>query len=329
MTGYEGEIVTLEGIDGSFFDAVRKGYELIVNSPRPGETIFKTLGEYAVHQPPGELWQLLPAEQSFDVQKFDEPAYYGRWATAETLRTSAGEGMFLSDQMDLIEVTLVQSQRVTNQGNELIIASEGELRSLLHDYHVPTDQWGTSNTHDLYRYLEHSEKSNTENVTLHSVAGELWLATAQTMLIVYHKAPDGSTQKLRETWKTHYDTQGNPQPPVKSTIRSSIGETGRVIDGRPERPFDTARRGLYEELGIEDDSEILQIISTDSLLRLKPRGHHRFGPIKAEDHTHYFTAWLNPQTVRPEYINEERDASGRLHTKIKLEWFAELAESPA
>src|SRR3981081_4146984 len=125
MSRHTAEIVTLGSVDGLSFDAIRKGYELVVETPKPGETVFKTLGEYAIHQP-GEFWQLLPAEQGLNMQ---DVAHLGHWATAEAVRTRAGEGTFLLDHMDFLETTLVRDQRVTNAGNRLAIASEEEVHT--------------------------------------------------------------------------------------------------------------------------------------------------------------------------------------------------------
>lgn len=315
------ERITLDHEGNQSLDVLRRNYQLVVETPRPGETIYKTLGEYAIHLPSGDLWRLLPAEQT----EADPAAYnasYGRWATAEVLRIDAGQWRFLPEHMDLLEATLLRDQRITNKGNRLDVADKQELRDLLHEYNIPFEQWNGSGLQDLYDYFKPSKNSfKMDNVTLHDVKGELWIASAQTMLNVYHTSADGTLLKLRETSRTYYDNQGKPQPPVISRARSSIGETGQLIDGHPERPFNTARRALHEELGIEDDSAILQITSTASLLRQKTRGHHYFRPIKAEDHTHYFDVVLDPDTVRTKYINEERADDGRLYETIELAWF--------
>lgn len=293
MSEYAGENIVLTGVDGTSFEAVRRGYELQVATPRPGEKIFTALGEYAIQQPSGELWQLLPAAQRPKTQlsQGDEST---QWATAEDLRTWAGEGIFSSNHMDLIDAALFHDRRVTSPITKLIIANEDDLQALLAEYAIPTDQWHASSPHDLYNYIRPSDKPEAEDVALHRINNELWLASAQTMLNVFHETPNGHTYKLQETEVIYFDSDGNELSPVKSTTRSSMGETSHLIDGRPERPFVAARRALREELSIEDNGDILRIISTGSLLRLKEAGHHRFGPIKAEDRTPYFRVDLNP-----------------------------------
>lgn len=319
MAAYEGEILTLQGVDGLSFESICRGHALETNTPRPGETVFTALGEYAICQADSDIWQLLPEERWAEVQHFQNEHYPGQWATAEDLRTRAGEGTFLSEHMDLIDSTLFCDQRKTNTSTRLTVASEDDLRALLADHNISTDRWTAS-----VRRLAHDTRiggptEEKENISLHLVEDALWLATAQTMVNVYHTDKDGQTYKLQETDIIYFDDQGKQQS-KRSKLRSSLGETGHITGDRPERPFDTARRGLREELGLEDN-DITKLIATGSLLRLKEGGHHSFAPIKAEDRTHYFRADLEPQAVRPEYINKEYDATGRLSAVIKLEWF--------
>lgn len=320
MGVYEGEIATLSRVGGPAFQAIRRHYELKEKNPAPGETVFRALGEYAIHRPTNDVWQLLPEERWAEVQHFHNEQYPGQWATAEDLRTRAGKGSFSSDHMDLIDESLFRGERKTNTTTELTVSSEADLRALLADHSIPTNHWSAS-VHRLYNDIKPVEPSKeTENISLHLVDGALWLSTAQTMVNVYHVGKDDQLYKLQETYITHFDEHNNPRTPVKSKIRSSIGETGHITDGRPERPFATAMRGLREELGL-GIHDFAKVISLDSILRLKEAGHHSFRPIKAEDRTHYFRVDLKPEAVRPKYINEERDANGKLRARIELEWF--------
>ncbi|HEX6258086.1 MAG TPA: hypothetical protein VFZ48_01245 [Candidatus Saccharimonadales bacterium] len=310
------EIVALRAPGQQPIEVIRRNYELKAETPRFGETIFTALGHYAIFQPDHQApWQFAPIDHHPPRDTFSE-----QWASADDLRTRAYEGTFLPEHMDALDASLFERQRVTNANTQLAITSEAELRRLLAAHDVPTDQW-TASVHRLYSDIKlapaHQE---VENIALHIVKGALWLSTAQTMLNVYYTNADNTTYKLQETDTTHFDANGNSRT-TKSKLRSSLGETGHITNGQPERPYSTARRGLLEELGIEDDDHILKIVSIGSLLRLKEAGHHSFKTIKAEDRTHYFRADLNPRTVQPEYINNEYDPDGRLRARIKLEWF--------
>ncbi|HEU5121446.1 MAG TPA: hypothetical protein VFT59_01255 [Candidatus Saccharimonadales bacterium] len=314
------EVVRLSKPDGLAFDAVRRDYKLEIATPRPGETVFTALGKYAIHQPDGEHWQLLPAAQWVDEYSQTDQSSE-QWATADELRTWAGEGAFLPIHMDALDATLFRDQKVTSEANKVVVASEAELEALLYDHAISVDNWPAAKMRRLYNDVKLSDHPEVENISLHDINGSLWLATAQTMINVYHNDGNGNSYKLQETDVIYFDDHGNPEPPIKSKVRSSMGETGHRINGEPERPYVTARRGLQEELRIEDDDDIARIVSIGSLLRLKEAGHHSFGPIKAEDRTHYFRVDLNPRAVRPEYLNEEYDADGNVRAHIKLEWF--------
>lgn len=318
MATYEGEVASLLDETGASFRAVRRNYSLEANYTRPGETVFTALGEYAICQPDNNSWQLLSEEQWAEVQHFRNPSYPGQWATAEELRTWASIGTFLPEHMDLLDASLFREQRKTSSTTRLTVADEADLHELLANHDIPTNNWPTS-VRRLYNDINPEGK---ENISLHSVGGDLWLSTAQTMVNLYHTDNNGKTYKLRETDIIHVDEQGNHQPPIKSKLRSSLGETGHIIKNCPERPYSTARRGLREELGLKD-KDIINLVSLGSLLRVKENGHHKFNPIKAEDRTHYFRAMLSPQAVRPEYTNKEYDADGKLSALIKLEWFIE------
>src|SRR5688500_11060294 len=125
MGAYEGETVNLQGIDGPSFEGIRRDYTLI-ETIRPGETVFTALGEYEICQPDSDGWQLLPAERWPEVQYFGSEHYRGQWATAEELRTRAGEGTFSAEHMDLLDTTLFH-ERITSPATRLTIASEAEL----------------------------------------------------------------------------------------------------------------------------------------------------------------------------------------------------------
>jgi hypothetical protein len=319
MAGYEGEAMILQGVDGSSFEGICRGYALETKTPNPGETVFTALGEYAICQLDSDMWQLLPEERWTEAQHFPDKEYSGEWATAEDLRTRAGEGTFLPEHMDLIDSALFRDQRKTNATNKLAVAGEDDLRALLADHNVPTDHWTASVrrlAHDIRIGGPTKEK---ENISLHLVDDALWLSTAQTMVNVYHTDKDGQTYKLRETDIVYFDDHRN-QHSKRSNLRSSLGETGHITGERPERPYATARRGLREELGLQD-GDIAKLVATGSLLRIKERGHHSYSPIKAQDRTHYFRADLEPQAVRPEYINREYHPWGGLSAVIKLGWF--------
>jgi len=308
----ESEAVTLHRADGLSFEAIRRNYELKAEAPRQGETVFKALGEYAIHQP-GEQWQFVPAAASRD-----EPTH---WATAEELRTQADEGTFLATHMDMLDGTLFRDQRVTCESNRLTIFSEAGLHALLRRQGITTDKWDVS-VGRLFNDVRNAESTvEKENMSLHSVNGSLWLSTAQTMVNVFYTAETGQRFKLRETTIIPYDEGGNELAARESHIRSSMGETGHITGRTPERPYVTARRGLQEELGLEGD-DITSLVSIGSILRIKDRGHHKYPPIKAEDRTHYFEAELHPDAVRPYYTNREYGPDGKtLHAQITLEWF--------
>jgi hypothetical protein len=323
VTYRQGESIVLEGVNGSTFETVRQGYELQTKDPQAGETVFTALGKYAIYSPE-TVWQFIPVEQ-WIAQTNTYPEYPHRWADAEVLRTEARKGTFLPNHMDLLDASLFREQRVTSAMTKLAIASKEELHLVLQDYYISTADWSDSKIHDLYNYTKSNDPlrggAEVENITLHSVNGALWLATAQTMLNVYHQDETGQTYKLQETWKTIFNSQGEALKPVRSKMQSSMGETGHLIGDTPERAWVTARRGLWEELGIEDDNVIVKMISTGSLLRRKTRGHHQFYPIAAEDRTHYFDVKLNTKKVRPTYINDEYDPDGKLRARILLKWF--------
>lgn len=303
------------------FEALRRNHEVIFQAPRPGEQTYRALGEYAIAQPSEEPWQLLPA-----FQQQVHSTGTTEWANAEELRTAAGYGTFLAHHMDLIETALYHKHRRATPENRIIVMDEPALRYLLESYNIDTSTWGEQGMRKLFDDLAHAGVHETENITLHIINNRPWLATSQTMLNVYY-TEGGKTWKLRQVGQIYYDEWGNPQTPVESKIRSSMGETGHLIGDIPERPFDTARRGLLEELDIVQDSDILAIISTGSLLRQKEE-HHHYPQLGAEDTTHYFNVWLNPHTVqRAGYTNIERDASGQPQVKIRLEW--EPAAPPA
>lgn len=326
MAVYEGETVTLQGIDGSSFEGICRGYAIAKKTPQPGETVFTALGEYAIYQPDNGPWQLLPEERWEEVQHFGNENYPGQWATADDLRTQAAEGIFLDRDMDLLDLSLYSGQRKTSAATRLTIASEDDLRALLAAHNVPTDHWTAS-----VRRLAHDTRIGTpieekENISLHLVDDALWLSTAQTMVNVYHTDENGQTYKLRETDIVYFDDQEEPLLTKESQLQSSLGETGHITGNRPERPFVTALRGLHEELGLQGD-DIARLVAIGSVLRIKEVGHHSFAPIKAEDHTHYFRADLNPKAVRPKYINKEYNANGKLSALIKLEWFIPPAQT--
>ncbi len=298
--------------------AVRRKYALQATNPRIGETVYKTIGEYLIYQPDGPQWQLLPTSEYDPANLTRTP--YKRWESAETLRTRAGLGLFACAQMDALEVAVVQDQRITNASNRLTVASEDDLHVVLRAYDIEADTWEDTGVRDLFGYIDHGAKVIAENVTLHDIDGKLWLASAQTMLNVFRKTAGGAEQ-LRETEKVRFDMDGNPGPAVQSEIRSSMGETGHLIDDQPERPFDTAWRGLREELSIKNDGSVTAITATGSLLRQKVARHHRFPPIGAEDHTHYFDVLLDAESTQEAYLNEERNPTGQVHSQTTLEWF--------
>lgn len=207
VTHQQGERIVLEGANGSSFEAVQQGHELHTHEPQPGETVFTVLGKYAIHYSPEAAWQLMPAKQWIAHNEANAyPAHPYRWASAEVLRTEASEGVFSPDHMDLLDASLFRKQRVTSAMTKLAIASEEELYVVLQDYNVPTEDWSDLKVHDLYNYTKSNNPlrsdAEVENMTLHSVNGALWLATAQTMLNVYHQAETGQVYRLRETWKT-------------------------------------------------------------------------------------------------------------------------------
>lgn len=310
--------------DNTGFEAVRRGFQAVAEIRDNGaETIHTTLGEYAIQQPPGKRWRFTSPEQWQAAQDPPgaRPVYRQDWATAEELRTRTCEGVFEPGQMALLDEALVREQRVTNAGTKLAIATEDELRQIIDDYRVPTGHWPPTNLHDLYGYIRPGGPE-TENVSLHAVNNELWLATAQTMLAnVYYETADGSTYRLRETEKRYFDNQGNLGEPVQLSMRSSLGEIGRLVYGVPEEPPITARRCLKEEISAYDE-DVVQIVSTGSLLRQKRQSHHTFAPLKTEDHTHYFNAWLDPEKVqRNGYISIENDGDNKPRVRIKLGWF--------
>jgi hypothetical protein len=331
MPAYEGNIKILQEIGGPPIEVVQRGYELKVDNSRPGERVFTALGQYAIHRPhAAEQWEFLPGGEWRGGEILQDGQTVIDWATAEELRTRAGENTFLPEHMDLLDATLFHEQRVTSPATRLAIATEAELHTLLADHSIPTNQWNAS-VGRLFRDISRSESSEeTENISLHLVDGDLWLSTAQTMVNVYHKDKAGALYKLKETDISYFDEQGNVRRRITSKQRSSLGETGHIIHGRPERPFVAARRALYEELGCKElgfskEDDIAAIVSTGSLLRLKDR-HHAFGAmeadesIKAEDHTHYFDAHLYPFAIRPEgYTNKEYD-QGHLRAESTLEW---------
>lgn len=310
--------------DGINFEGVRRGHRVETQTKHDGaETIFTTLGEYAIQQQPGEQWQLTPAKvwhAAQDRRGNRRPRYRPDWVTAEEMRTRAGEGMFLPDHMDALEKTLLEPYRVCSKDTILTVPRISDLRTLTADHGIPTHEWRPNDLQNLFGAISPGDGQAAENVSLHEVSGELWVATAQTMVNVYHKDAKGQVWRLREQHKRYYDKSGKLSEPVASRQRSSLGETGQLVAGIPERPFDTARRGLYEELGVSE-GDVSQLVATGSLLRLKQQGHHRFGPIKAEDHTHYFDAWLDPDIVQTDgYVNTEFDSQQKPRVDISLGW---------
>lgn len=324
MSNHLGETIVLgEGAEHSI-SAVRRGYELEEKRGREvDEVVFTALGEYAISDGPEGIWQFVSADEwtANNTDTSTEGRY--RWASAEELRTSTIQGEFLPEHMDLLDPSLFSEKRVTSADTKLTIASEEELRHILQANSVPLESWPATKVHDLFNYTGSNDPNRNSGVveamTLHDVDGQLWLSTAQTMLNVYYQGHDGRLYRLKETWKTIFDSDGNSSEPKPSKIKSSMGETGHLINGIPERAWDTARRCLDEELGIKEDNVISSIISTGSLLRHKPRGHHQFAPIATEDWTHYFSVTLNK--AEPTYINKECDADKNLRAEIQLEWF--------
>ncbi len=297
--------------------AVRRNYELQATNPQIGETVYKTIGEYLICWSGDQLWELLPVSE-YDPAKLNRSPSQ-RWESAEMLRTRTGLGLFACAQMDALEAALVQDQRITNESNQLTVTGEDDLRAVLRAYDIETGIWEDTGVRDLSGYIDHGPKVIAENVTLHDVDGQLWLASAQTMLNVFRETA-GGIEQLRETEKVHFDMNGNPGPAFQSENRSSMGETGRLINGQPERPFDTAWRGLREELSIKKDGSVMASTATGSLLRQKIAGHHRFAPIGAEDHTHYFDVWLDPESTQASYFNEETNPGGQVHSQTTLQW---------
>jgi len=314
----------VERFSAGNYEALRRGHQVDVET-RYGsaETIFTTLGEYAIQQPPGEQWRLTPAEGWHELRGNPDayPVYRPDWISAEEMRTRTGEGTFAPDHMDAVEQTLVAPHRVCTDSNKLAISSLGDLEKILAEYKVSTTAWRPADVQNLCNYLRAPDGQAVENVALHARGDELWLATAQSMVNVYYRDAENQTWRLRELHKRYYDQAGALGGPVPSRQKSSLGETGHLIDGAPERPFDTARRGLREEIKVSERA-IAQLVATGSLLRLKRQGHHRFGPtIKAQDTTHYFDAWLNPNAVSHDgYTNIEVDGKGRPRVAIKLGW---------
>jgi hypothetical protein len=317
MLRHEAENVVLPNETGQF-DAVRIDYAETVSHPRAGETVYNVLGRYAIAKSPGSRreWELIAAEAWADPEAISSLATW-RWADLEAMRTLAGLGELLSRHMELVEEELYAHKRTTNAENRLIVSDQDELQALLLEYGVDIETWDSTGLEDLYEDIKPSDDKTAENISLHDIGGRLCLATAQSILNVYLKR-DGTIRKLRETWKTRYDRMGNQLKPVKSTIHSSIGETGHLIHGRPEAPFATALRGLWEELGITQPG-IRQLRSTGSALRQREH-HYRFPGLQAEDSTHYFSVLLNPAAARERYVNEEKDSRGRLYEVVELEW---------
>ncbi len=326
--GQGNEAIGLGIIDGQLISAVRRDYELQEKERENGELVFTALGEYAIGPVighPADSWQFVSVKDSMaygmGVPESENPY---RWATAEELRTSAQNGAFLNGHMDLLDAALFGEKRLTSIDTKLVIADEVELRFLLQSHNVPVDDWPETQIHDLYNYTRSNSperpEGEIENMSLHVVDGLLWLSTAQTMLNVYHQSNDGDIYRLKETWKTIFDPQGNVLDTKESKLNSSMGETGHLIGDAPERAWVTARRCLREELGITDDEVIARIVSSGSLLRQKPAGHHQFGPIATEDRTHYFDVKLNTDHVQERYVNDEYDADGNLRASILLEW---------
>lgn len=334
MSNHLGETIILGENAGHSISAVRRGYELEEKSGREvDETIYTVLGEYAISDGPEGILQFVSAEEWTNNKAAPSESRY-LWESAEELRTRTIRGEFLPEHMDMLDPFLFGEKRVTSADTKLTIASEEELRHILQANSVPLESWPATKVHDLFNYTGSNDPNRSSGVveamTLHDVDGQLWLSTAQTMLNVYYQSRDGRLYRLKETWKTIFDSEENPSEPKPSKIKSSMGETGHLINGIPERAWDTARRCLDEELGIKEDNVISSIISTGSLLRHKPRGHHQFGPIPeiaAEDWTHYFSVTLNPGKVEPTYINRERDADGNLRAEIQLEWFEVRVEA--
>ncbi len=337
MYHQSGEVIMLGSIDGQEFSAVRQGYELRTSPRAHGEMVFTALGEYAICEEQNEAdapSRLVSGTEWVAQTKPDaDPECLYHWETAEQLRTRAGEGSFLPSHMDLLDASLFREERVTSADTKLKITNKKELRRLLEAGNIPLSKWPGARLHDLYNYTQANNPDRTEqkveNMTLHDVRGVLWLATAQTMLNVYHQSREGFIYKLHETWKTIYDSKGTPQKPVRSKLNSSMGETGHLIGDTTERAWATARRCLLEELSIEDDEIIKRIVSSGSLLRHKPAGHHQFGPIAAEDRTHYFDVELAAEHVEPAYVNKEYDADGNLRASIVLEWSKHTGKLPA
>lgn len=312
------------------FEVVRRNFQSHTEVRDNGaELIFTNTGEYAIQQPPGEIWQFTPPEQWLQSQDRNsrQPIYRQDWATAEELRTRSGEGVFDAQQIETLDAVLVREHRVTSSATRLNIATEDELQQVLHDHHIPLDSWRPTAIHDLFMYIRPSDRPVVDNVTLHEAKNSLWIATAQTMLANVYYADDGlpgtttsTTYRLQEIEKRYYDSEGILGPLARLTMRSSLGETGGLIDGIPERPTDAAKRCLREEAAA-DDNDIVQLISTGSLLRQKQAGHGHFKGLNTEDHTHYFDAWLRSDSVQNEgYTFDEYDADGKPRVNITLGW---------
>lgn len=167
-----------------------------------------------------------------------------------------------------------------------------ELKALLETQGVDTSSWGQGAT----KTIEHLQKEIDDGETTLEVDsdGNLIRKVSLACVDVYYKTQDGKTLFLVEE-KQVFKNGGER----KRTLKSSVTEKMK----KDENSHEAAKRGLYEELGIEGEIDIRKINTVSD----EEEVVSAYPNLKSKREKEIFETYITESQFRPEGYQEVQD----------------------